>query len=70
MNTYDIVFEIAEMLYPNEKGIINALYYIGLDDAVGFIVYNEFARDYEDLKKFIGKEKAQIIIDHYELHCK
>lgn len=69
LDAYSIAIKTAEMLYPEEQGVLSVLRYIGEDDAVGFIVYSEFGRDEKDLADLIGEEKAKILIDHYYAHC-
>lgn len=68
MVTWNEIFEISDMLYPNEKGVQNTLPYVGIDDAVGFI-YSEFARDTNELAALVGDELAHKAEEHYYNHC-
>lgn len=69
-DAYNAVFEALDILYPNEEGVVNMCRYVGVDDAVGFIYYSEFMRDEEEMRSTLGKEIANPIIEHYNLHCK
>lgn len=48
----------------------NFLKWIGDDEIVKWYFHCYFANDVAELKKALGKENAQIVLDYYDCHCR
>lgn len=70
MSAFDIIYDYlqeADGLTPEMESLIK---WIGDDDLVHWFFHSWFANDVHELRVYLGKEKADIIEDYYDTHCR
>lgn len=70
MEAYGIIYDWFAEMGELSSAMESLMKWLPTDDLVGWFFHSYFANDVRELREALGEERADVIEEYYDLHCR